>query len=137
LQLQEELTKQNLTSENISRKLQDSELAERDLKKKLDEIKTKLNQSDSVKNNLTRQLESKERFLQKNNKKIEQLNSTIDGLTKRVEGLNWVTEWLCEHPENVSACKLESVRKHQKTISENHKTPFRCMYSETSYMCVL
>jgi myosin heavy subunit len=79
------------------------------LTNQLDEFKTKLEESNSVKNDLKKQLESKEELLQSDNKKQKELQTTIDGVKKTVGLLKWASKWLCEHPKDVSTCKVEFV----------------------------
>ena len=86
-----------------------TEAVNSNLKKQLDEFKTELELSNSVKNDLKKQLESKEKVLQINNEKKKQLQTTIDGLTKIVDLLNQTVKDLCEHPEDVSTCKVEAI----------------------------
>ena len=73
------------------------------------ELKTKLNQSNSVKKDLNKQLELKEYILQSNNQKKKQLRATLEGLTKLVDILNQTVKDLCRHPKDVSTCKVEAV----------------------------
>jgi hypothetical protein len=84
LWVQEQLTRQNLTSQTNSRRLSEAEAAKSNLTKHLDECKTELQQSNSVENVLKEQLESKEEVLRSDNKEQKELTSTINGLTKPV-----------------------------------------------------
>jgi len=103
------VAKQILSSKANVRKSKKLEGANRDLEKQLDEFKTKLEQSNSVKNDLKKQLESKERMLRSNNEKKKQLQTTLEGLTKLVDILNQTVKDLCEHPKDVSTCSVEDV----------------------------
>jgi chromosome segregation ATPase len=88
LQIQEKLTKQFLISQATDRNLTQSEAVISDLKKQLDEYKTKL--------------ETKEEVLKINNETQIQLQTDIDGLTKTVQSINPTIQRLCETPEHVS-----------------------------------
>jgi chromosome segregation ATPase len=92
-----------------SRKLKEAEAVKSNLTKQQDEFKTALEQSNSVKKDLMKKIESKEEVLQCDNKKQEELQTTIDGLTNTLELLKWAAKWLCEHPKDVSTCKVQAV----------------------------
>lgn len=96
------MTRQNLTSQTNSRRLKEVEAAHSNLTEQLSECKTELGRSNSVENDLKKQLNSTEEVLQSDNKEQRELSSTIHGLTKTVGLLKWAAKWLCEHPKDVS-----------------------------------
>ena len=108
-----------------------------------DEFKSKLQQSEGFINHTKKQLEAKDEVLRSKNEKLEQLQTkidgqtkmleannrtvqelrerqtqlqgTIDGLTKTVETLNQKVQLLCEHPQDVSTCRVETVSTSEWT----------------------
>jgi chromosome segregation ATPase len=95
LQIQEHLKKQIFISQATDRNLTQSEAVISDLKKQLDEYKTKL--------------EIKEEVLKNKNETQIQLRNDLDGLTKAVQSMNQTIQRLCETPEHVSTYKIAAV----------------------------
>jgi predicted nuclease with TOPRIM domain len=95
LQIQEYPTKQILISQDTDRNLTQSEAVNSDLKKQLDEYKTKL--------------EIKEEFLKNIIETQTQLQTDLDGLKRTVQSMNKTIQRLCETPEHVSTYKIAAV----------------------------
>ena len=57
----------------------------------------------------TKTLNANNRTVQELGEIRKQLQANIDGLTKTVEALNRTVQLLCEHPKDVSTCKVETI----------------------------
>jgi hypothetical protein len=69
----------------------------------------KLVQLQTVVDGQTKTEKANNRTVQELRESQKQLRATIDGLNKTVEALNQMAPLLCEHPKNVSTCKVETV----------------------------
>jgi chromosome segregation ATPase len=122
--------KQILISQDLSRKLNESEAANSHLQSQLRNFKIELQQSASVNNDLKKQLEAKEEILRKNNEEKKQMDiildvltetmdlvtqeekqmlNTIDVLRETVDSFYQVVEGLCGQIKDVSTCRIQSV----------------------------
>jgi archaellum component FlaC len=81
--------------------------------------KTEFEQLNSDKNNLKKQLESKQKVLQSNNETKEQLETTIKGLRKLEDLLNQTVKDLCEHPKDVSTCEVAVPVRSLKYLTQS------------------
>jgi chromosome segregation ATPase len=109
LLLQQELHELNHKSKKNSEKIKQAEQANRRLTSKIDDLKTKLEESNSINDNLKKELDKKEEILQSDNKEQMELLTTIDGLTKSLDFLNRTVQELCGHPEDVSTYNVQFV----------------------------
>jgi chromosome segregation ATPase len=112
LQLQEDLKILNFTSQANSKKIKKAEENNIILKKQLEKLETKLEQTNSDRNDLQKQIDSKAEILLCDNKKKKEMNSTIDGLNKTLDLLNRAVQNLCGKRKDVSARKVQYVTVH-------------------------
>ena len=97
-----------------------SEAAFWSLKLEVDEIKSKLQQSEGVISRFKKQLETNDGLLQSNNKKQVKLQNTITGLTETVQSLNRTAQELCEKQNQLHAT-IDGLTKTEETNNRTVK----------------